>query len=74
MFSVYGIAQCPSCVKAKQTLEQKGYEFDYINLDKQPEKFEDLSKQGFKTVPQVYHNGKHIGGYEALADYLLKIS
>lgn len=25
----------------------------------------------FKTVPQVFHNGKHIGGYENTEQYLI---
>jgi glutaredoxin len=30
-----------------------------------------LKKAGYKTVPQIYApDGKHIGGYEALIEYL----
>jgi glutaredoxin len=31
---------------------------------------EQLTNQGLKTVPQIWHDGMHIGGFTELKDYL----
>ena len=51
-----------------------GYNYEKFDIEEDVENKAVFKQNGFKTVPQVYHNGKHIGGYEALADYLLEIS
>lgn len=33
-FKIYGKTNCPSCVSAKQLLEQKGKSFDYLVFGK----------------------------------------
>lgn len=67
MYTVFGIEQCPSCVKAKDLLDRKKIEYSYVSLDDHPEMFENIKKLGLRTVPQVFDSeGKHIGGYEDL--------
>ena len=74
MFEVYSKESCPFCVKAVDAISTMGYNYEKFDIEEDVENKAVFKQNGFKTVPQVYHNGKHIGGYEALADYLLEIS
>jgi len=74
MFKVYGTCSCAWCDRAKELLKSKDRQVEYVNVETDTEAQQMFREQRLRTVPQVYHNGKHIGGYEALADYLLEIS
>ncbi|VVU94552.1 Glutaredoxin [seawater metagenome] len=54
---------CGWCTKAKSLLEEKNIKYCESAPD---ENFE------YRTVPQVWINGKHVGGYEDLEEYLGK--
>lgn len=63
---MYTKTVCPYCIKAKALLKIKNvdkYLVEY-NLDNQPALREEmlLRANGGKTVPQIFINGKHIGG------------
>jgi glutaredoxin 3 len=68
--TVYSMQNCPYCVKAKGLLTQRGVSFENIMIDDwSDEAWDDLvKKSGMKTVPQVYVDGKLIGGYTQLAE------
>ncbi|MCB0393375.1 MAG: glutathione peroxidase [Bdellovibrionales bacterium] len=61
---------CPFCAKAKALLTEKGYEYEEIVLGKDATSVALRSVTGKATVPQVYIDGKHIGGSEDLEAYL----
>lgn len=67
MFSKVG---CPYCIKAKSMLKERGWEFEEILLG------EDISTRSIKaatgatSTPQVFIDGKLIGGSDALEEYL----
>ena len=67
---MYTRPTCFWCVRAKQLLESKG--ISYRNLDINND---DLRKElkikapGIKTIPQIFKDGKRIGGYEDLVEY-----
>lgn len=64
---VYSILGCPHCMKAKNTLQEKGIPYTDISLDKFPQCREELtSKTGKKTVPQIFFNATHVGGNDDL--------
>lgn len=64
---VYSIVGCPHCMKAKNTLQEKGIPYTDISLDKFPKCREELiSKTGKKTVPQIFFNATHVGGNDDL--------
>jgi len=52
---------CPWCDRVKELLTSKGHTFKEIDVA--PVK-EFLISNGLTTVPQVYINGEHVGGYE----------
>lgn len=66
--SMYCTAVCPYCVRAEQFLQRKGVtEIEKIRVDTQPElRVEMMERTGRRTVPQIYINDRHVGGYDDL--------
>jgi glutaredoxin 3 len=65
---VYSTQYCPFCVRAKALLKSKGVAFDEIDVSSDPalrEKMVELAG-GRRTVPEIFINGKIIGGYDEL--------
>ena len=59
---------CPFCVRAKDLLKRKGLAFEEINLDGKDDELSALrARTGLRTVPQIFINGKLIGGFSELA-------
>ena len=56
---------CPYCIAAKDFLKAKGLSnFHEIDIEANPEKREEMVQlSGRLTVPQIFIDGKHIGGY-----------
>jgi len=66
---IYSKANCAYCVAAKNLLKSRGFDYDEILVDREPGKLEEmLARAQRRTVPQVFVNGEHIGGFEELAD------
>ncbi|MES2547021.1 MAG: glutaredoxin 3 [Pseudomonadota bacterium] len=64
---MYATATCPYCINAERLLTSKGIAINKIRVDLQPElRSEMTQKTGRRTVPQIYINGKHVGGYDEL--------
>jgi glutaredoxin len=61
---------CPFGVRAKQMLEQAGYEVDDRVLSTREEVDAYQEKEGVETTPQVFIDGERIGGSDDLARYL----
>lgn len=60
---------CAFCDRVKALLDSYG--IPYMEQDITEEDFYvDFVYQGFQSVPQVFLNNKHIGGFEATAKYL----
>ena len=67
---VYSKNMCGYCVKAKSVLTSKGLEFEEINIEEKPEAREFVISEGHRTMPQIYVDGKSIGGYNELLKYV----
>lgn len=67
--SMYCTAVCPYCQRAERLLRAKGVtEVDKIRVDLEPERrVEMMEKTGRRTVPQIYIEETHVGGYDDLA-------
>ena len=70
LVSLFAKVGCPYCARAKQMLKDKGWDYEEIVLDKEITTRSLQAVTGSTTVPQVFIDGKHIGGSEALAAYL----
>jgi len=62
---VYSTPSCPWCTKAKQFLEEKGVDFDYIDVTKDPEALKEMvEKSGQRGVPVLDVKGTIIVGFD----------
>ncbi len=66
---VYSSFWCPYCYRAKNLLKSKGVEFKEIEVDNDANLREEMVKRagGRRTVPQIFIDGKHVGGSDDLA-------
>ena len=69
LIEIYTLEWCPYCEKAKALIKSKGfsYEESYLNEEGIKEEME-AKTDGAKTVPQIFIDGKHIGGYDQLVE------
>ena len=66
---MYSTGVCPYCQMAERLLASKGVvDINKIRIDLDPLKRDEMmEKTGRRTVPQIYIDGHHVGGYEELA-------
>ncbi len=66
--TMYTTGYCPFCNNAERLLESKGVtEINKIRVDDSPELMVAMmEKTGRRTVPQIYINEQHIGGFDDL--------
>lgn len=64
---VYTMTVCPYCKAAKDLLRSIGVKFEEVNLDEHPERWDECEKRsGRQTVPQIFWDGRHLGGCDDL--------
>ena len=61
---------CPFGVRAKELLEEAGYDVDDRVLSTRDEVDAFEEEEGVETTPQVFIDGERIGGSEELERYL----
>ena len=68
---VWSKPACPFCVKAKNLLKNKGIEYEEKNIA-EGYKIEDLLAlvPNARTMPQIWLDDEHIGGYSDLQEKL----
>jgi glutaredoxin 3 len=66
---MYCTAVCPYCIAAERLLKNKGVsDIEKIRIDSQPAKrVEMMQRTGRRTVPQIYIDDRHVGGFDDLA-------
>jgi glutaredoxin 3 len=66
---VYTAPSCPYCVRAKELLKRRNIPFQEILIGWDDENGwrEAERRSGMKTMPQVFIDGKIVGGYTELA-------
>ncbi|HEY9834514.1 MAG TPA: glutathione peroxidase [Stenomitos sp.] len=68
--SLFTKVGCPFCARAKQSLKERGIDYEEIVVGKDATMRSLRAATGATTVPQVFIDGKLIGGSEALEQYL----
>jgi len=64
---IYGKSNCPWCTKAIEELQLQGVDFDYVDLEVIKKSAAEVTgRKDVTTVPQIYIEGRYIGGYEDL--------
>jgi glutaredoxin 3 len=65
---MYSTRFCPYCIRAKTLLESKGVAYTDIAVDADPQlRREMMSLSGRRTVPQIWIDDLHVGGFDDLA-------
>ena len=61
---IYTTMMCPYCFRAKSLFEKKGVEFREISAPRGSTEREEAIERsgGVTTVPQIFIDGRHIGG------------
>ena len=67
---IWSKPDCGYCEQAQKLLEMKGYQIDERKLGfgwNREQLFEAVPNA--KSVPQIFINGKHVGGFTELREY-----
>tara|TARA_R110000764_G_scaffold9847_3_gene30990 strand:+ start:701 stop:958 length:258 start_codon:yes stop_codon:yes gene_type:complete len=73
MITIYGKANCGFCTKAKSFAEERMLNYEYKDVGISQDTLNELiarSSQPPKSVPQIFINNEHIGGYSELLKYV----
>jgi glutaredoxin 3 len=67
---IYTTPFCPYCQRAKSLLQRKGAPFEEIDVMMDSDKRAEMMQRadGRRTVPQIFVDGKGIGGCDDLHD------
>ncbi len=67
--TIYTTALCGYCHRAKALLKRKGVGYTEIDVGMDSEKKREMVSRagGKRTVPQIFIDGRHIGGSDELA-------
>ena len=65
---IYATKFCPYCVSARKLLKHKGVKFREIDVGHDPNLRAEMTRKagGRHTVPQIFINGRHVGGCDDL--------
>lgn len=65
---MYCTQVCPYCHMAAKLLEKKGIAFERVYVDGDPSRRAEMVMRASRTsVPQIFIDDKHVGGYQELA-------
>ena len=66
---MYTTRICPYCVRAKALLQKKGVAYEELRIDGNRELMREmLERSQRRTVPQIFIDDYHVGGYDDLAE------
>lgn len=70
--TIYTKKTCSYCVEAKKLLNEKNIKFDEKRIDTDTNLRSELLNlvPNVRTVPQIFVDNKHIGGYTDLVEFL----
>jgi glutaredoxin 3 len=67
--TIYTTAYCGFCTRAKRLLNEKSVQYTEIDVESRPDLRTWLVKaSGQRTVPQVFINGKSVGGFSDISE------
>ena len=68
---IYSTAICPYCERAKMLLEKRNIKYTEFKIDEDVKLFEEMLalSNGRRSVPQIFFDDQHIGGYDDLVDF-----
>ena len=64
---IYTTATCPYCTRSKMLLQNKGVTWEEIRIDQDRARMREmLERSQRRAVPQIFIDGRHIGGFDDL--------
>ena len=68
--TMYSGPMCSFCDAAKRLLNRNNLEYNVIDVSTGPDLRDEMIKKanGKRTIPQIFFNDEHIGGYQELRD------
>jgi len=66
---MYTTAICPYCMRAKALLNRKGVAFEEFQIEGNRERMREMLERSRRnTVPQIFIDDYHVGGYDDMAE------
>ena len=66
---IYTWQTCPYCIRAKNLLQHKGVGFEELNIEYDRGLMQEcFSRSQRRTVPQIFIDDYHVGGYDDMAE------
>lgn len=72
MIKVYSTETCSACNSAKAWLKDNNLAYESVMIDEDIEAAKLMMSRGLRTVPQIYIDEEHIGGWDDLRKLGLK--
>ena len=71
---IYSTAMCPFCDRAKMLLQKRNIDYTEFKVDQDVKLFEEMLElsNGRRSVPQIFIDDRHIGGYDDLVEFDMK--
>lgn len=76
-FTIYGKQDCGYCQHSKDLLTRTGHEYSEIRVPDEASRDEiqlRVNESGsdtqVRTVPQIFHGDRYVGGFKELVEYL----
>ena len=69
-YTIYGQPGCKYCTLAKELLTDLDLPFIYVDISEDLLERTKFKAKGHETVPQIYFEGTHLGGYTQLKELL----
>ncbi|KPK71099.1 MAG: glutaredoxin [Acidithiobacillales bacterium SM23_46] len=68
---IYSTGTCPLCERAKNLLKKYGIGYDEVRVDTDRAGLKEMleATNHARTVPQIFVDGKHIGGFTELTEF-----
>lgn len=71
-FKIYSKKNCLACDQAKSLLDSQGHGYEVVDVMTSPTAQTLFREKGFRSVPQIFVDGEHLGGFNELQQYLKK--
>jgi glutaredoxin 3 len=66
---MYTTTICPYCIRAKNLLQQKGVQYEELNIELNHGLMHEMMQRSQRrTVPQIFIDDYHVGGYDDMAE------
>lgn len=70
IIEIYTSSTCANCLRAKRYLDNEKIEYFERNIEEQEHMDDLIVRTGLRSVPQIFINSAHIGGYEEMMRFV----